>query len=296
MALDLVGACNGEGPTHVFAALVWSHSDLRPGFAPPFENPAGQAQTAPCRVKSNCGRGNHFSLIKAALAALGDVQWHWNGRNRFLPENRVKGVDGVSQHASQNVRGRTHAAILQKVNEIPQALFIAAIGHRFCERLLHRVAKPAHRGTCYLVKQVRRKHPLAADGTDLAAGRTDRVEAVAADWKTGNVGKELAANAAVGRKQYSEEALGSVSSPGAGLMRNNRSPCLWNGGLASPDSVLTTAEDGLPYAHTGSKAVRANIHALRTALTKQYSGVPVSRQRYGCEPPAWGPWERQSCR
>src|SRR5438270_1937014 len=146
------------------------------------------------------------------------MQGHWNSDNPFLPKNRVKRNDGISQHAPQNVRGRTHAAILQKVNEIPEAFFIAAIGHRLGERLLHRVAKTAHRGACDVVKQVRRKHPLAADGTDLAAGWTDGVETVPADWKTGNVGKELAANAAVGREQYSEEALGGVSSPGAGLM------------------------------------------------------------------------------
>jgi hypothetical protein len=50
-------------------------------------------------------------------------------------------------------------------------------------------------------------------------------------------------------------------------MQNDRGPCLGNRGLASPGSVLTTAEDGLPCAALGSIAVRANTHAVRTALT-----------------------------
>jgi len=136
------------------------------------------------------------------------------------------------------------------------------------------VAQTAEEGASDVVKNVRREHPLAANGADFAAKGTDAIKAFFADWKTGNVSKRRTANAAVRGKRHSEENLCSLPSPGAGFMQNNRGPCLWNCGPASPDSVLTTAEDGLPC------AARTRLPCGRThtrfglSLPMQYNGVP----------------------
>src|SRR5260370_32847392 len=118
-----------------------------------------------------------------------------------------------------------------------------------------------------------REHPLAANRADFAADWVDAIKAFFAHRETGNVGKRHTANAAVRRKEHSKKACGSLAGPSAGLMQNNRGPCLWNRGSASPDSVLTTAEDCLQLRRTVSIAVRENTH-VRTALHMQYSGVP----------------------
>ena len=83
----------------------------------------------------------------------------------------------------------------------------------------------------------------------------DAGETIGANRQAGNVQQGHAANAAVGRKQNGEETLSGSANPGSvnpdssktgrRPPRNNRRPCYCDAGLARPDSVLITAEDGL---------------------------------------------------
>jgi hypothetical protein len=69
-----------------------------------------------------------------------------------------------------------------------------------------------------------------------------------------------AADAAVGGKQCGEETRGNL--PG-----NNRTPGYCSGGLTSPDSVLTTAEDSL-------LVPPRDVEPAANLLHQQYSGDP----------------------
>jgi len=100
-----------------------------------------------------------------------------------------------------------------------------------------------------------RKHELAADGADLAMDWFDTGDAIEADRQPGDVQQRLAADSAIGRKQDAEEALSGAANPssvklkssgvGRSVPGNNRRPNYCDSGITSPDSVLTTAEDGL---------------------------------------------------
>jgi hypothetical protein len=118
-------------------------------------------------------------------------------------------------------------------------------------------------------------------------------QAVETDRKPGDVEQRLAADAAIGRKKNREEALGNAARPdsvdpgaaepnsslagrlarnnlrGNNLVRsnlggnnqppNNRRPRSCDTGLASPDLVLTTAEDGLLVNPAGTNATRSIV-------------------------------------
>src|SRR5260370_7043872 len=109
-----------------------------------------------------------------------------------------------------------------------------------------------------------REHPFAANRADFAADWVDAKKAFCANRETRNVGKRYSANAAVRRKQDSEEVLSNLAGPGAGLMQNNRDPCLWNRGSASPGSLLTTAQHCLQLPRTVSIAAPDTTHPLTT--------------------------------
>jgi hypothetical protein len=61
--------------------------------------------------------------------------------------------------------------------------------------------------------------------------------------------QRFAADAAIGRKQHREQAVRKVkrnsSCPRPFARQSNRRPCNCGSGLDSPNSVSTTAEDGL---------------------------------------------------
>ena len=78
-------------------------------------------------------------------------------------------------------------------------------------------------------------------------------EAVVAHGKARNLDQRRGADATVGGKQNGKKTLGGSVRPGEGeavtrTWRGIKGLCLGSTGLASPDSVLTTAEDGLPCA------------------------------------------------
>jgi hypothetical protein len=89
-------------------------------------------------------------------------------------------------------------------------------------------------------------------------------QAVWAHWQTGNVQERKSANAAIGGKENGEETLGGASNPSRRKRRrvfgNNRRPIYCGCGLVSPDSVLTTAEDGLLNPRRGFAAAEHDLY------------------------------------
>ncbi len=125
-------------------------------------------------------------------------------------------------------------------------------------------------------------------------GAVEGVKALLADGKPGNLYQRLAAYAAIGRKQIGEKTFSNLNrnstgpsfvkpgfvkpgfaKPGSTACGSNRRPCHCGFGLDSPNSVSTTAEDGLRDAHEkwGASALPAY---------RQYSGVRATRQRCEC--------------
>jgi hypothetical protein len=110
--------------------------------------------------------------------------------------------------------------------------------------------------------RVRRKHSLPAAGID-------RLQTIGADGQLRDVQPGQAADAADGGKQCGEETLGNLSG-------NNRMPGYCSGGLTSPDSVLTTAEDSLlepPAATTRRRG--------QSCYTSSIAAIAAPRQRCG---------------
>jgi hypothetical protein len=115
--------------------------------------------------------------------------------------------------------------------------------------------------------------------------------AIGADREPGNIQQRLAANAAVGRKENGEETFSGAAGPDFGtpdsrragpsllldmlwkivlwkILWNNRRPYCCDSGLASPDSVLTTAEDCLLIIpRTQNRRGPSFLTALRHSLT-----------------------------
>jgi hypothetical protein len=125
-------------------------------------------------------------------------------------------------------------------------------------------------------------------------GAVEGVKALLADGKPGDLYQRLAAYAAIGGNEIGEKTFsnlnrnstgpsfvkpGSVKpgfvKPGSTACGSNRRPCHCGFGLDSPNSVSTTAEDGLRDAHEkwGASALPAY---------RQYSGVRATRQRCEC--------------
>jgi hypothetical protein len=140
-------------------------------------------------------------------------------------------------------------------------------------------------------------------------GAVEGVKALLAEGKPGNLYQRLAAYAAIGGKQIGEKTFSNLNrnstgprfvkpgfvkpgfvkpgfvkpgfvkpgfvKPGSTACGSNRRPCHCGFGLDSPNSVSTTAEDGLRDAHEkwGASALPAY---------RQYSGVRATRQRCEC--------------
>src|ERR1039458_9538022 len=139
------------------------------------------------------------------------------------------------------------------MNQFAQPAFIAAISRCAREGWFDAAAKPASRLTLRIGQRVGRKQPLAADCADSARDGEHGVEAFLANRETRNLHQRSAADAAIGRKQDGEETFSNLADPTPTDRRpvtagSNRRACHCSFGLASPNSVPTTAEDGLRVA------------------------------------------------
>jgi hypothetical protein len=98
--------------------------------------------------------------------------------------------------------------------------------------------------------RVRREHSFPAVGARLPADSIDRPHTMGAHRQSRDAQEGQAAEAAIGGKPFGEETLAGTPNRILGVIRrnlpaNNRTPGYCSGGLTSPDSVLTTAEDSL---------------------------------------------------
>jgi len=134
------------------------------------------------------------------------------------------------------------------MDQLAQSTVIAAIGDRPVKRTFNAATDWTGPQAIDVAVRVRRKHTLAANGADFAVERMNLIETIRADREPRNVQLGFAANAAIGGKENGEEAFSGTLGPDSckiDVRRNNTRPCDCNGGLASPGSVLTTAEDSL---------------------------------------------------
>src|ERR1700727_713900 len=159
------------------------------------------------------------------------------------------------------------------MNQLPQSAIEAAISRRAHKRRFDAPAQSAQRRAltfiCILRQRIRRKKTLAANRTHSPPGALHAVETLLADRESWNFNRRLATDAAIGGKENVKKLLGkpdiNSARPRGSVRRSNRRPCRCGCGLDSPNSVSTTAEDGL-------RDPRKNALA-RCLLFSQYNGV-----------------------
>jgi hypothetical protein len=177
------------------------------------------------------------------------MQRHRNDQDLPLLKARLQNRDRFGQHPAEDVGCGADAAVLQKMNQLAESPFIAAVRDGPGEGQLDAATNRADQRLAGLGASISREHALAANGADLATQGQHVFDAALAHGKPGNPDQRRAAKAAVGGKKHREETLGSAAGPresdGGRRLRNNTRPGHCKTGLASPDSVLTTAEDGL---------------------------------------------------
>ena len=139
------------------------------------------------------------------------------------------------------------------MNEFAQATVIAGVGDRTLEGTFDPAANRADAETAGIIDGIGRQHTVTAYRTDFAADGLNLFQAIRTYWQPRNIQQRGRAQAAVGGEQNREDALGGALNPkvtdadgrGRRLARNNTRPNYCRTALASPDSVLATAEDGL---------------------------------------------------
>jgi hypothetical protein len=259
--------CYRKGSTQVLATLVAGEPDLRCSFA--FTNKGSLAQAKAIRVRtaSNGGSRGQFGLIKPALPTLAAVKWNGNQNHlagrQFGPELR----DGLAQQATENIGSGTHSTEFQQVNQFAQAGLVAAVRYGSRKQRFDPAAQSALRRIC-APKCVRREDPLATRKADGTLNGMNRLQAFATNWEPRKIRQRPRADTAIGRKQCREKIRGELARENpqgqaivlpagfgfiqnrafnrtAAGLRNDRRPRTCSCGLVSPNSVLTTAEDGL---------------------------------------------------
>ena len=98
-----------------------------------------------------------------------------------------------------------------------------------------------------------------------------------ANRETRNLYERRTADSTIGRKEDRKEALRNLyrnpAHPGSLVRGSNRSPCHCGFGLDSPNSVSTTAEDGLRVSHE-----KWDVACLFASINNAWP----ARQRCGC--------------
>src|SRR5580704_11312089 len=139
------------------------------------------------------------------------------------------------------------------MNQRPQSAVAAAISRRAHKRRFDAPAQSAQRRAHIFIlilrQRIRRKKTLAAKRTHSPPDALHAVETLLADRESRNFNHRPATGAAIGGKENGKKILGNLNRNSArprGLVRrSNRRPCRCGCGLDSPNSVSTTAEDGL---------------------------------------------------
>ena len=168
------------------------------------------------------------------------------------------------------------------MNELAQAAVITAIRNCAFEGMIDAAADRTSTETVVIAIRVRGENALPANRAHLPTHRMNLCQAVWAYRQAGNVQERKSANAAIGRKKNGEETLGGASKPSRRerrrLFGNNTRPTFCGCGLVSPDSVLTTAEDGL----LNPRRVR---RGRTRSLQQSIAATSAARQRCGWAAP-----------
>ena len=147
------------------------------------ELPRTNASDHPRRIDFQRGARNQFCLVEAALAKLGAVQTAPGLQPRTSAAKlRFERCNRFRQHASKNVRRRTHAAILQQMNQFAQSAFIAAIGDARARRAVRRG------GTTRIEDRPRRLSEPHREKTN-ARRKSRRLRPRWGAWRRGTPGK-----------------------------------------------------------------------------------------------------------
>jgi hypothetical protein len=137
------------------------------------------------------------------------------------------------------------------MDQLAQAAIVTTVGHGLNKRLFDAAAKSAAWLASVPERQPsqRRKDAFSTNAADLACDAVHSGEALPTDGQARNLDERIAAKTAVRGKQNRKKTFGNpsgkTSNPRFRVFRSNTRPCHCGFGLVSPNSVSTTAEDGL---------------------------------------------------
>ena len=201
----------------------------------------------------------------------------------------IPGQPEFSVVRCQFQRARHDAVELEPMNQFAQPTFVTAMGHGMGKGTSDAPARRTSPQTILLSFRAGRKHPVPADRANLATDRRDADQAIEANPQPGNIQQWLAANAAaIRREENGEETFRwslnpDADSTGRTFFRNNGMPCNYATGVAGPDLVLITAEDGLLVVPAvKSAAVNLCCNSCSIAAMLHLGNVAVrGRRRFG---------------
>ena len=195
--------------------------------------------------------------------------------------------ESLRQHASEDTRRGTHAVVLQQVNQFAQSALIAAIGHRPIKGTIdapaHRTSPEtivipfAHRTESTRSPQIEQTLPRMGSILARQSGQTGSREIFSrgSPQMRQSEGNRTEKRLSATRSKPTQRTRGRDQKC---LSRNNRMPCDCNCGLAGPDSVLTTAEDGLLII---PRTESPQPIAAMCAATSSIAAMAAARQRCG---------------
>jgi hypothetical protein len=135
------------------------------------------------------------------------------------------------------------------MDQFAESIVIAAISNGPVEWMINAPANRASAQPIFIALKVRGKHALATNRADIPLYSLKTVQALRAYRQPRDIQQRKATEAAIGWKEDREQVCGCAMGPpretGPRAPRNNRRPAYFDGNLASPDSVLATAEDCL---------------------------------------------------
>src|SRR5579872_2727556 len=72
--------------------------------------------------------GDQFRLVESSLTRFPGVQRHGHNQNFRIRKMWLQLFDCLSEHSSQNVRGRPDSVVLEQMNQFAQAAVVATVG------------------------------------------------------------------------------------------------------------------------------------------------------------------------
>lgn len=124
--------------------------------------------------------------------------------NRDHPVELAGGWQCIGQPLPQRLCQRVQAAVLEQVNQLPQASLVGAAAEHFVKRPQ---TGPAGTAAAFRIQRVRVFEGCPTRPADVSFGKTGRrLEAGVADRDPAEAGQQRAANAAIIRKNERKQA------------------------------------------------------------------------------------------